>query len=209
MAAHGNYAGGAHQLGGQHSAQADRTVAEHDCGVSRLDFGGSGCMVTGRHHVREGEQRCEHFVGEALRVARNDHQRAVGFGNAQVFRLAAQSLVSEISAVGAAGFETGLAYRAPAAAERERYDHEIARLDHGHVVADLINHADGFMAGLGVGLLATVTVEPQVGSAYACAYHADDGVSPVDDGRFGMFFACHLLDSLEDRCLHELLPCCV
>ena len=207
MAAHGNDAGGAHQLGGQHSAQADRTVAEHDCGVSRLDFGGSSRMVTGRHHVREGEQRCEHFVGEALRVARNNHQRAIGLGNAQVFCLAAQSLVSEISAVGAAGFETGLAYRALAAAERERYDHEIARLGHGHVVADLLDHADGLMSGLSVGFLAAVAVEPQVGSAHACAYHADDGISPIDDGRFGMLFACHLLDSLEDRCLHELLLC--
>ena len=165
-------------------------------------------MVTGRHHVREGEQRCEHSVGEALRVARNDHQRAVSFGNAQVFRLTAQSLVAEISAVRAAGFETSLAYRALAAAERERHDREIARLGHGHVVADLLNHADGFMAGLGVGFLAAVTVEPQVGSTHACAYHADDGVSPIDDGRFDMFLTCHLLDSLEDRCLHELLLCC-
>ena len=111
--------------------------------------------------------------------------------------------------MGAAGFETGLAYRALAAAEWERHDHEIARLGHGHIIADLLDHADGFMTGLGVGFLAAVAVEPQVGSAYACAYHADDGVSSVDDGRFGMFFACHLLDSLEDRCLHELLPCCV
>lgn len=166
-------------------------------------------MVTSRHHVREGEQRCEHFVREALRVARNDHQRAIGFWHAQILRLAAQSFVSEISAMRAAGFETGLAYWTLAAAEWERHDHEISWLGHGHVVADLLNHADGFMTGLGVGLLATVTVEPQVGAAHACAYHANDGVSPIDDGRFGMLFACHLLDSLKDRCLHELLLCCM
>ena len=104
-------------------------------------------------------------------------------GNAQVFRLAAQSLVSEISAVGAAGFETGLAYRALAAAERERYDHEIARLGHGHVVADLLDHADGLMSGLSVGFLAAVAVEPQVGSAHACAYTRMMHL-PIDDGRF-------------------------
>ena len=77
----------------------------------------------------------------------------------------------------------------------------------GEGVADLLDHADGLMSGLSVGFLAAVAVEPQVGSAHACAYHADDGISPIDDGRFGMLFACHLLDSLEDRCLHELLLC--
>ena len=101
---------------------------------------------------REELQRCEHVVG-ALRVARNDHQRAISFWHAQVFRLTAQSLIAEISAMGAAGFEAGLAYQALAAAEWERHDHEIARLGHGHIIADLLDHADGFMTGLGVGFL--------------------------------------------------------
>ena len=51
MAAHGDDAGGSHQLGGKYRAQADRTIAEHNRGVARLDFGRGCRMVTGRHHV--------------------------------------------------------------------------------------------------------------------------------------------------------------
>ena len=67
----------------------------------------------------------------------------------------------------------------------------------GEGVADLLDHADGLMSGLSVGFLAAVAVEPQVGSAHACAYHADDGISPIDDGRFGMLFACICLTPLK------------
>ena len=48
---------GAHLGGGEHAAQADRAVADHDGGAARLHAGRDGGVPAGGHHVGQGQQR--------------------------------------------------------------------------------------------------------------------------------------------------------
>ena len=57
VARHRDHPLGAHLGGGQHAAQADGAVADHDDGVAGLHAGGDGAVPAGREHVGEGEQR--------------------------------------------------------------------------------------------------------------------------------------------------------
>ena len=73
--------------------------------------------IAGRHHIGQRQQRGEHLIGEGLGIAGNYDQSAFGFRNTQVFGLTSHTvLIAEIAAMRAAGFETGLAHRAFAAA---------------------------------------------------------------------------------------------
>ena len=54
-------------LGGNHTAQADCTIAhDHGC-IAGLDLGRNRRVITGGHHIRNGQQRCELFIGIIFR----------------------------------------------------------------------------------------------------------------------------------------------
>ncbi len=62
------------QLGRDHTAQANRTVAQdHDC-IPGLDLGRGGRMIAGRHYVCQRDKRAEHRVAVVARLARDFHQ---------------------------------------------------------------------------------------------------------------------------------------
>ena len=189
------------------TAQADRAIAEHDGRIPRLHLGAGRGMIAGRHHIGQRQQRGEHLIGEGLGIAGNYDQSAFGFRNTQVFGLTSHTvLIAEIAAMRAAGFETGLAHRAFAAAVWERNDHKIARLDDGDILPDRFDDADGLMASLAVDGFATIAVEPQIGAAHAGAHHADNRLAAVNDARLRTLLAGHLLDALINRRFHGFPP---
>lgn len=67
VTAHGDNARGTMHLGGNHTAQADCTIAhDHGC-IAGLDLGRNRRVITGGHHIRNGQQRCELFIGIIFR----------------------------------------------------------------------------------------------------------------------------------------------
>ena len=81
---------GAEALGGQGAREADGAVADNGNRAARAHVGAHRSVVTGRHHVRQRQQRGEHL----LRVARAGHgdERAVGERHADGLALAAIEL---------------------------------------------------------------------------------------------------------------------
>src|SRR5690606_14913953 len=64
----------------------------------------------------------------------------------------------------------------------EAADHEVAGLDGGHRVADLLDHADVLVPdGYGPLDLGDPAVAPQVGAAHAGGDGTDEGVGRLDD----------------------------
>ena len=67
VTAHGDNARGTMHLGGNHTAQANCTIAhDHGC-IAGLDLGRNRRVITGGHHIGNGQQRCELFIGIIFR----------------------------------------------------------------------------------------------------------------------------------------------
>ena len=62
VTAHGNNARGTAHLGGNHTAQANCAIAHDHGGVTGLDLGRNRRVITGGHHIGNGQQRSERRV---------------------------------------------------------------------------------------------------------------------------------------------------
>ena len=200
VTAHGNNARGTTHLGGNHTAQADCTIAhDHGC-VTGLDLGRNRRVITGGHHIGNGQQRSERRVVVVFRRTGHLDHGAVRLRYAQVFGLTG----GEVAAVRAHGFKAGLAHRALAATVRERHNHEVAGLDGFDRRANLFDHTDGLVTHLAVcGLSAQPTEEPQIGTAHASAYHANHDVVVLPKRRLRHLLDGHLAGLHEYRSLHH------
>jgi len=75
VAAHGDDPLGAQPGGGQHTEQADCTIADNCDGHTGLHVRGDGGEPAGAHHVRRGQQARNELLGGRLG---RGHQGAVG-----------------------------------------------------------------------------------------------------------------------------------
>ena len=143
MPAHSDDAFGPTQLGCYDTAQTHCSIAhDHDC-VAFFDLGCSGCMITGGHHVGEGQQGVDHVVAVVLRLAWNLHQGPVRVGESQILALiAAAPPPVRIKAISVEASPAGCAV--PAAMSERRYD-KVPWLDMSDIRAHLFDQADGLV----------------------------------------------------------------
>ena len=129
MARHCDDALGPEASSGQHRAQADRAVADHDHGAAGPDLSRDGCVVAGSHHVGQREQAVYERV---VRCLRRRYQGAVGHGYPHPLALASVDrktvfiLAAPPGAMLARGVHPVTAVDARPVADRERRDDEPA-----------------------------------------------------------------------------------
>lgn len=175
---------GAEPLGGDHPAQADRAVPDHEHRVAAADTGGDRPVVAGGHHVRQREERRQQ---RGVGGHRQLDQGAVRIRHADGLALPAVDTVEPVPAAIAAGDLQALgAVVAGVVAVRERGDDQVPRLQAGHVRAGLLDDAEELVphraALLGGG---HGPVRPQIAAAHARGERAHHGVGLLDDLRVG------------------------
>ncbi len=91
---------GAESPRGDHAAQADGAVADDGDCLAGTDSGGESRVMARRHHIREGDQRSHDRV---VCADRQDHERAVGLGDANRLALSSGDAVKAVPASVEAG----------------------------------------------------------------------------------------------------------
>lgn len=189
---------------GQHGAQTDRTVADHRDRPARGGPGGVGRVVAGAHHVGQREQ------GGDPRVVRGDRcgdQGAVGERDPGELALAAVDRVPVAVGPGppggpdARGRPTGPAGSAHPAGAHERRDDQIAGPHGGHLVTDVLDHADELVPDPAA-FAGRPAVVPQVGATDAARGDPDQGVGRGQDARRGHLVDADVAGAVQDCCLH-------
>ena len=138
--------------GCEHAAQPDGAVPDDRNGLAGPDFGADRAMVSGRHHVREREQRRHQSV---VLLDREDDERPVGLRNTHRLALAAVGVDAVPTAVKARGVQPFLTELAGSVRPDEGRDDEVAdlhRADGSSDVLDdadeLVPHSSAFLGGL-------------------------------------------------------------
>ena len=194
---------GAETLRGDHAAQTDGAVADDRGGLTGADVAGDGRVVARAHHVREREQRRHQRV---VFVDRQDDECSVRLRNAHRFGLCSRDVIrAEEASVDARRLQPLMAEHARAVRERERHDHEIARLQGPHVGADVLDHADRLVSHVAAGIAALHRlVRPQIATADAGVGDPDECVGRLDEARVG-----HVLDANVARGVHHCRAHCL
>jgi hypothetical protein len=188
-------------LGSEHGEQPDGAVAHDGDGLARTGLGGHGAEPAGAEHIGRRQQPRDVVVGRD--VGRGD-QGAVGQGDAQQVGLGAES--AHRDAVDAGALVAGPADLTGVVGGPERADHELARLDRLHRVADLLDDAGVFVPHRRRPLhVLHASVGPQVRPAHAGGRHTDDRVRRFDDpGRLTLLDA-HIARAVHHCSAHHCL----
>ena len=207
--AHRDDAGRAQPRRGEHRAQPDRAVADHDDDVAGTDVRRDGGVMPGRRDVGEGEQVRDERVVDGTGY---DDKRALAQRHADQLTLRAvdrQALLvaaaEERDVVADAG-RAGQARLARAVAQRERRDHEVADVERGDLVAALLDDADHLVTHQALRAVAEVPVAPEIRSAHAGGDHAHDDVGRGEDRRIRPVHESDIAGTGHDRRLHGSKP---
>ena len=175
VSAHRDNAFSAQLVGRQHAEQTDRIVTDDRSRLAGARFGGHRAEPAGAQHIGGGQQAGDQFGGRPLRV---DDQGAVGPRDAPVFGLRADA--AHRYRVLASALVAGSTDLAGVVRGEERPDHELSRLDRGHVAADFFDDTHVLMTH-GVGDLTSSSPRhghrslPQIQAAEAITREPDAG----------------------------------
>jgi len=192
---------GAEPLGGDHAAQADRTVADDSDGLPRADPRGERRVVAGSHHVRKREKRRHQCV---VLPDRQDDERPVCLGDTHGLALAAVDAVAgPPPAVKAGGVQPFVAEDAGAVGPRERRDHDVTDLDVADVAADRVDDPDELVAhALARLAVFHLVVGPEIAAADTGACDGDEGVGRFDEAGVGDGLDTDVAGAVHDSCAH-------
>ena len=174
--------------GGQHGAEPDGAVADHDDGPARPHARGERAVVPGPHDVGEGREGAREAVVGEVGVLGHRDQGPVGERRAHGLALAAVVPAAPVAPGPARGLQPGAAVVAGAVREGEGRDHPLAGAQRAHLGADLLHDAHELVPGAGrpgAVDLELAAVGPQVAAADACVGHPHEGVGGLADRRVG------------------------
>jgi hypothetical protein len=112
---------------GDHATETNGAVSDYGCFGARVNSRSDGGVITGSHHVGEGEERWQRFFSAALW---NDEERSIRLRNPERLGLSTRNVFrSEEAAMETRSVKSLLTELAGTIGECERHDRQVAGLE--------------------------------------------------------------------------------